>query len=204
MKTISCMKIDEDLLKSNGGEIKNYNSKDFIFRSGDKPLYYWQIVEGTIKLNHYNEDGKEFVHNILGENQSFGDACLFVEKTYPMNAYTLTPCTVIKLPKNKLFSILKENPEISFEMNSCLSHRVYHKMIMIQSIASASPVIRIRGLMDYLKSFQEDCSAFSFPVKLTRQQIADFTGLRVETVIRTLKKMEQENSLKFEKRVIFF
>jgi len=35
-----------------------------------------------------------------------------------------------------------------------------------------------------------------YEVSLTRQQIADFTGLRVETVIRSVKTLEKEGSLK--------
>lgn len=34
--------------------------------------------------------------------------------------------------------------------------------------------------------------------KLTRQQFASITGLRTETVIRTLKKLEKEGFVKIE------
>ena len=39
---------------------------------------------------------------------------------------------------------------------------------------------------------------------LTRQEIADFTGLRVETVIRTLKRMEQENKIEIRNRKLYY
>ncbi|WP_228406521.1 helix-turn-helix domain-containing protein [Chryseobacterium sp. AG844] len=39
---------------------------------------------------------------------------------------------------------------------------------------------------------------------LTRQQIANLTGLRVETVIWTIKKMAQEKILKLDGRTIFY
>lgn len=38
----------------------------------------------------------------------------------------------------------------------------------------------------------------------TRQQIADMSGLRVETVIRTVKKMEKEGKLVLEGHKIVF
>jgi CRP-like cAMP-binding protein len=38
----------------------------------------------------------------------------------------------------------------------------------------------------------------------TRQQLADMTGLRVETVIRTVKKMEKEGKLCLEGHKIKF
>ncbi|MBK6785512.1 MAG: helix-turn-helix domain-containing protein [Saprospiraceae bacterium] len=41
-------------------------------------------------------------------------------------------------------------------------------------------------------------------IPYTRQQIADFLGLRVETVIRTLIKMEQEKSVEIRKHKLYF
>lgn len=204
MKTISCMKIDEKILTSFGAEIKNYRPKEFIFQEGDMALYYYQTIVGTVKINHYSEDGKEFIHNILGENQSFGDSPLFLDIEYPMNAVALTHSAIYKLSKSRFFQILEEHPKTSIELNNCFSHRMHYQMLMMQNMASQNPMMRIKGLMDYLKSFQEKIDPFSFHIQLTRQQIADLTGLRVETIIRTLKKMEKENSLRFENKQILY
>jgi CRP-like cAMP-binding protein len=204
MKTISCMKIEENILLSSGAEIKSYNAKEFIFHEEDFPHYYFQIRTGSVKINHYNEDGGEFIHNILGEKQSFGDSLLFIDQKYPMNAVALTPCTIICLSKKTFLNLLDQDPEISKQMNACLSHHLYFKSVMIQNMAAKNPAVRIKGLIGYLKSFHDCDDQFSFQIKLTRQHIADLTGLRVETVIRTLKKMEKANTLKIENRSIFY
>ncbi|HEX7871225.1 MAG TPA: Crp/Fnr family transcriptional regulator [Chryseobacterium sp.] len=204
MKTISCMKIDEQLLKSYSAEIKTYKEKESIFREGDSPSYYFQIMDGSVKVNNYNEEGKEFIHNILGNGQSFGDPLLFIDKRYPVNAIALKPTTIIRLPRKNFINLIKEHPQVSMEMNACLSHRLYFKMIMIQNMASHNPAARITGLFDYLKSYSDCGDSHSFNVKLTRQQIADLTGLRVETIIRTIKKMEKEEILKIHERKICY
>jgi CRP/FNR family transcriptional regulator, cyclic AMP receptor protein len=41
-----------------------------------------------------------------------------------------------------------------------------------------------------------------YVVPFTRQQLADMSGLRVETVIRTIKKMEGDGKLKIVGRKI--
>ncbi|WP_051887354.1 Crp/Fnr family transcriptional regulator [Chryseobacterium piperi] len=204
MKTVSCMNIDEELLYSFGGETKTYTPGELIFREGDHALYYFQIIKGRVKLNNYSDEGKEFIHNILGEKQSFGDPLIFLDKYYPINSVSITASTIIRLPKNVFLEILKEYPDISLKMNSCLSQQLYYKTIMVQNMASQNPIQRLKGLMEYLKSYQEDSCQYSFQVQLTRQQIANLTGLRVETVIRVLKKMEKENMLRIENRKILF
>lgn len=204
MKTISCMNIDKEFLYSFGGEDKNYKKGEMIFREGDHAFYYFQITEGKVKLNNYNEEGKEFIQNILGEKQSFGDSLLFLDRHYPMNAVTITPCSIIRLAKNDFLKLLKKYPDLSLQMNGCLSQRLYYKMLMIQNMASQDPASRLKGVLDYLKSFHENSCQYDFHIQLTRQQLANLTGLRVETVIRTLKKMEKTNLLKIENKKILY
>ena len=184
--------------------MKSYKQRESIYREGDHAAYYFQIVKGKIKLNSYNEEGREFIHNIIGEKQSFGDSMLFIEKYYVMNAVSLTESQIIRLSKNNFLELLKKNPQISLEMNACLSQRLYFKAIMLQNMSSQNPIIRLEGLLDYLKSYHEGDCEQCFPVELTRQQIANLTGLRVETVIRSLKKMEKQGKLTIKDRKILY
>ncbi|PKF76211.1 Crp/Fnr family transcriptional regulator [Chryseobacterium sp. PMSZPI] len=198
------MNIDVNLLYSLGAEDKMYKKKEMIFKEGDYAFYYFQIVRGKVKLNNYNEDGKEFIHNILGKNQSFGDPLIFLNQPYPMNAICLEASEIIRLPKDHFIKMLEEHPHISLEMNACFSQQVYYKLMMMQSMASQNPILRLKALLDYLKSFHGgDCNS-CFELEMTRQQIANLTGLRVETVIRTLKKMEKEGSIQLKNRKILY
>ena len=198
------MNIDEKLLYSFGAESVKYKVKELIFKEGDHALYYFQIKEGKVKLNNYNDEGKEFIQNILGKNQSFGDSLLFLDKLYPTNATALIPSEIIRISKSNFLELLRIHPDVSLSMNACLSQRLYYKVLMTQYMSCQNPVLRLNGLMEYLKSYQESTCQHTFPVELTRQQIANLTGLRVETVIRVLKKMEKENLVKLENRRILF
>jgi len=198
------MNIDESLLYSFGAETKIFKKGEMVFREGDQVQYYFQIIEGKVKLNTYNDEGKEFIHNILGKNQSFGDSLLFLDQQYPMNAVCLSPTELIRLPKNNFIQLLEKHPDISMEMNHCLSQHLYYKLVMIQNMASLNPSVRLKGLLDYLRSFQDEECEHCFPVEFTRQQLANLVGLRVETVIRALKKMEQEGKIKIHNRKILY
>ncbi|MDQ0594215.1 CRP-like cAMP-binding protein [Chryseobacterium ginsenosidimutans] len=204
MKTISCMNIEPQILYSFGAEDKHYASKEIIYNEGDYALYYYQIISGKVKQNNYNEEGKEFIHNILGEKQSFGEPMLFLEKYYVMNAVCLSNVEIIRLPKKNFIELLEEHPNLAMEMNACLSQRLYFKAIMLQSMSSQNPILRLKGLLDYLKSYHDGDCEKCFHVEFTRQQIANLTGLRVETVIRALKKMEKEGNLTIKDRKILY
>ncbi|AZB11890.1 Crp/Fnr family transcriptional regulator [Chryseobacterium sp. G0162] len=198
------MNIDEKMLYSFGGENMTYKAKEFIFKEGEHSQYYFQIISGKVKLNTFTENGKEFIHNILGKNQSFGDPLLFIEKLYPTNAISLQPTEIIRTPKNNFIEMLKTHPNLSLEMNMCLSQRLYYNSLMVSNMASSDPIQRLKGLLEYLKSYHDGDCQHCFPIELTRQQIADLTGLRVETVIRTVKKMVNSEMIKLEGRRILY
>lgn len=59
------MVINENYLISAGAEIRTYSTGAFIFHEGSTPMFYYQIVEGQVKLNNFTEDGKEFIQDIV-------------------------------------------------------------------------------------------------------------------------------------------
>ena len=75
---------------------------------------------------------------------------------------------------------------------------------MVAEISSQEPEHRILRILDYLKKHvHKKEEPFSFKVDLTRQQIADLTGLRVETVIRATKALEKKGELKIKSRKVY-
>lgn len=198
------MAINENYLISAGAEIKEYSPGDFIFNEGNTPLYYYQIAEGQVKLNNFTEDGKEFIQNIMSEGQSFGDALLFLNKKYPMDATALTHCKVLRLCKENFFSLLETYPKLYLKVCLSMSDLLYYQYIMLQKNSSQNPCDRLIGVMSYLKSSQEKQEPFSFKIPLTRQQLANLTGICVETAIRTIKAMEKNKIARIKNRKIFF
>lgn len=196
--------IIEDVLISFGAETKEYKAGDIIFREGEFSQFYYQIDKGQIKLNNYTEDGKEFIQNIFSDGHSFGESLLFVDRPYPMNAVAIKDSHIVRLPKSNFLNLIKENQEVSLNVYQCMAERMYYKYIMLYNLSFQNPVLKLKQLMDYLKSYHEDKSPYSFQIPLTRQQLASLTGLRVETVIRAIKSMEKDKVLKIEKRKIMF
>ncbi|WP_379963378.1 Crp/Fnr family transcriptional regulator [Epilithonimonas sp. UC225_85] len=198
------MNIEEYIIKSSGGKVKEYNAGDFIFTEGSLPNYFYQIIEGEVKLNNFSEDGKESIHSIATKGQSVGEFLLFINKKYPANAVAISHCKVWRISKIKFLKMLEDNPEFKVNIIKNLADSLFSKFVMRQILSIKNPATKLKVLMDYLKSSQTDTTVFSFQIPLTRQQMASLTGLRVETTIRTLKIMEKDNIVKIKNRKIFY
>lgn len=200
------MLIDEKLLYKFGAERVSFKNGERIFTEGSLPFFYYQIIRGKVKLNHFNEEGKESIQNILLPGNSVGECLLFLDNFYPMNAVALEDTMLLKLSKTIFLELLNANPSLYENLNRCMSQKLYYKFLMMQNNSINNPLFRLKGLLDYLKS-NEMCtteSSFSFKIDLTRQQLASMTGMCVETVIRTVKVMESQNMLRLKKGKILY
>lgn len=195
--------IDLNLLLEFGGERRKVKKNEVIFEEGTFPAFYYQIIEGEVKMNNFTEDGKEFIQNIFTHGQSFGEPPLFIDEPYPANAIAITPSVLMQVPKNSFYLLLNQHPEVSFAINKSLARRLYYKSVMAPEISSQDPEKRLLTLMDYLKSHYSEDLEEEYIIPMTRQQLADLTGLRVETVIRTIKQLEKRGELKIIQRKIY-
>lgn len=174
----------------------------FLFLEGDQARFYYQITSGKIKMININPEGKEFVQGTFGEGQSFGEPPLFHEAPYPASAKVEEQATLYKLSKDKFFSLLKDHPEIHLKFTATLTKRLMYKAMIMKEISSHDAQHRILTFLDYLKG-EYGNDQESFQVELTRQQLSNLLGIRVETVIRTVKQLSQSGEIELKGRKIF-
>jgi CRP/FNR family transcriptional regulator, cyclic AMP receptor protein len=194
--------IEEKLLLDKGATLRKYKKDQSIFYEGDKAMYYFQIAEGSIKMVSVNDTGKEFIQGIFKAGDSFGEPVLIIDEPYPATAVANEDSIIIKLNKEFFLDILKENPDIHFRFSQVLAKRIYHKSLIAKEISTYGPEHRIFSV---LKIFKKDynLNGEAYKVELSRQQIADMTGLRVETVIRSIKKLQEKKLIKIQKGKIY-
>lgn len=198
------MQIETDLLYTWGAVSRKVSKNDFIFYENDPALAFYQILEGTVKMTYTNEDGKELTVGIFDEGHSFGEPPLFIGQTYPASAIAQTNCVILKLSKEKFFAMLKENPSIQTRILEVFASRIYNKIVFSKNIINHKPEYRISYFLDNFKKQKEIAPSEKLLIPYTRQEIADFTGLRVETVIRTLSAMNKQKKIQIIDHKIYY
>lgn len=195
--------IDIDLLLAWGATYKKLDPGEIIFKESSNCQFYLQLVSGSVKWYNVDEEGKEYIQTIIEPGECFGEIPLFDGGVYAATAIAEEPTIIIRLSKPSFLQLLKENPEIHFSFTKLLAKRVRFKFVLLKSLALQAPEARIATLLNYLKkenkNFCSDCNQLN----LTRQQIADMTGLRVETVIRTMRQMHEKGVLTIERGKVY-
>ncbi len=196
--------IPQDTLFEYNAKIKTFKKDEKIFSEADTARNYYQVLKGAVKMSNFNDDGKEFIQGIFYKEQSFGEPPLFIDVPYPANAITLSDSEIIILPKEQLFNLLNEHQAVHLKITANLAKRLYYKAIIASEISGQEPMHRILRFFDYLKNDVHELSSdSSFKIPHTRQQIADVLGLRVETVIRSIKSLEKKGEVKIISRKVY-
>ena len=85
-----------------------------------------------------------------------------------------------------------------------MSQRLRFKFLLLKELASQDPEHSINWLLNYLKQNRKNFCAKCNKVNLTRQQIANMTGLRVETVIRAIRHLHEKGRLVIDKGKVYY
>ncbi|WP_120201332.1 Crp/Fnr family transcriptional regulator [Ichthyenterobacterium magnum] len=182
-------------------QVKHYVKEQRIFNEHESAKYYYQIQYGSVKMLNLTEDGKEFIQGIFYDGNAFGEPPLFGDFKYPASAVCVNDSSVYVLPKASFFELLKTHPDIHLNFTTLLCKRMLYKAKIMKEVSIHPPEHRILTLLKHLKETSGDSSTYE--VNLTRQQISDLTGLRVETVIRSIKKLEKINKLSIKDRKVY-
>lgn len=198
------MIMDELILRSERTDIQSYSAGDIIFSVGESPMYYYHIIKGDVKLHNTAGNAKELVQEVRHAGQSIAEFSLFVDEPYPVSAVALNDCEIIKLPKLDFFKLMDRHSEISTHLLNVMSTIIYTRFLMSDIHFTHDSASKLIMLLNFLKKDQLDKEPYTFEVPLTRKEIGNLTGLRVETVIRSIKKLEKQEILKIINRKIFF
>jgi len=197
------MMIDIETLLAYGADYKNVAAGEIIFQEGMEARYYYQLIEGRVKWVNISDDGKEFIQAIMESGESFGELPLFDEQLYAATAIAEEPSILLRMPKPAFLQLLKDKPEIHFAFSKLLSQRLRFKFMTLRILAEHDPEYTISTLLNYFKEKQINICTDCNRITLTRQEIADMTGMRVETVIRTIRNLHLKGQLVIDKGKVY-
>jgi CRP/FNR family transcriptional regulator len=167
-----------------------------VFYEGDKAHRVYEVIEGAVMLYKLLPDGRRQLVDVLGPNDLFG---LPRGDSHDCNAETLTKTSLRVFDRKDT----ETRSEVQNHINRCLIAQVgkLHDHALLLGRKSA-----FERVASFLFRCIPDCSSSKCDgtgsghvggqnvilLTMTRQEIADYLGLTIETVSRTLSQFERE------------
>ena len=197
------MIIDTDILLSLGAAYKKVNAGEIIFNEGAEACFYYQLISGIVRWVNITDDGREFIQNMIEPGECFGELPLFDGGPFAASAIADMDSVIIRLHISSFHQLITERPDIHFAFTKLMSERLRFKFLLLRELAGQNPEHSINSLLNYLKQNKKNICSKCNKVNLTRQQIANMTGLRVETVIRTIRHLHDKGQLLVSKGKVY-
>lgn len=194
--------IPPKILQSYKARLVRIRKDQILFNEGDKAKDFFQVEEGSVRMYNLNHLGQEFTQGVFQPGESFGEPALLGNFPYPSNAIAVADGKLWRLSKTEFVQLLKDNFELHMKVDQVLCERLQYKSMILTEISTQTPEHRLATILTYLKSKVNMKEGGKTIIPFTRQQLANMTGLRVETVIRTIKEMERNGKLIIEGRKI--
>ncbi|MEH3112490.1 Crp/Fnr family transcriptional regulator [Pedobacter terrae] len=180
------------ILIDKGLKLKSYPKGSVIYEPGEQPRYVYFIKSGEVRMVTVSDEGKEFIQGIFKTGQYFGEPALLIDRPYLAFTIANKDSQLIAVSKEDFFELVKNDPDFSMELIRTLSKRLFYKSMMLEELASEKADHRLLTIINYLLG---DINVGE-NLKVTRQELADMTGLRVETVIRGTKLLAENGLIK--------
>ena len=108
--------------------LRQAHAGERLFVRGEPCNSFHVLLKGCVKLLMSSAEGSERVIDILYSGQSFGEACMFLNKPYMVTAEAVEEAVLLRIPKRAVMGEIDRNPEFAKRMLAGLSQRL-HRLI---------------------------------------------------------------------------
>jgi CRP/FNR family nitrogen fixation transcriptional regulator len=177
------------------GIVRSYPRKSQIIRQDDPADHVYEVVSGTVCTTRMLREGRRQIAGFYFA----GDICgLESKKKHSVAVEAITNAKVRIFKKRALTALVSSNPEVADRLLALTTRELARKQDHLLLLLSTTAEERIISfLIEMLqRASPRDDDLIHLP--MSRRDIADYLGLTIETVSRTLWDFERRGAIKIK------
>jgi len=161
-----------------------------LYVEGDEARCFYKVVSGVVRTCRHLSEGQRQIDGFYHSGDVFG---IEAGAEHRLSAEAVTDCTLIAYRRRSLEAMMRDDNRLSqwffSHVMTCMAQVREHSLLWrhgsaAQKVAAFLLEMAERGESDRLVD-----------LPMGRQDIADYLGLTIETVCRTLSRMEKEGMI---------
>jgi CRP/FNR family transcriptional regulator, nitrogen fixation regulation protein len=165
-----------------------------IYGENEPADYLYKIVSGTVRTYKVLVDGRRQIGAFYLPGDIFG---LETGDEHTFSAEAITDCKITVIKRSMVMALAARDNEVARQMWALTGRELQrvqeHSLVLIKSAEE-----RVAGFL--LEMADRVPSGGAVELSMSRQDIADYLGLTIETVSRTLKILEDAATIEVAKR----
>ncbi len=174
-----------------------------IFRAGDRFTAIYAVKLGFFKTEVLSEDGRHQVTSFYMTGEVLGMDGISAE-THHCDAIALEDSEVCLIPFHELETISVKIPTMQRHLHRVMSREIVRDQGMMMMLGAMRAEERVIAFLLNLSQryATRGYAATDFNLRMTREEIGSYLGLKLETVSRTFSHLQEEGLLQVEKKHI--
>lgn len=158
----------------------------------DRTLYF--VIAGVVKIFKSSVEGKDQILSIVSPRESFNDVPVFDDGPNYVSAQAMTPVIIYGIDQANVRIILRNHPQVAMNVAKALASQMRHLISLIEDLSFKNVLGRVAKIL-------LDSGDGSRP-RLTQQDMAAMAGTAREMVGRSLKALENDGIIRFDRNRI--
>jgi CRP-like cAMP-binding protein len=171
------------------GSQMRFGSNEEIYGENEPAEYVYKVIKGAVRTYRILCDGRRQIGGFYLPGDIFG---LEIGKEHQFSAEAIKDVTVLVIRRSAVVSLAERDSKAARELWSFTGrelHRVQeHMMLLIKSAQQ-----RVACFLLEMSARLAATDAIELP--MSRQDIADYLGLTIETVSRTMTQLASEQAI---------
>jgi len=174
---------------------KKYRNNQNIFLQQDESVNLFNITEGNVKIYQLLNDGRIQIIGFLYPGDFFGS---YKNGKYNYSADAIGNVRACVFDQEKLDKYIEKNMSLAKELLHLTSHELTLAQDRISVLGKFGATERLGKFIFNISEQRKRIGWKNNPISLpmTRQDIADYLGLTIETVSREFSKLKISNVIK--------
>ncbi len=174
-----------------------------LYRAGEPFRSLYAVRVGFFKSSVISEDGREQVTGFHMSGELMGMDAISSD-THTCDAIALEDSEVCELPFAEIEDLARRVPNLQRHLYKVMSREIVddHKVMLLLGNMKAEE--RLAAFLINLshRFAVRGYSATSFHLRMTREEIGSYLGLKLETVSRILSRFQEQGLIKVQNRLI--
>jgi CRP-like cAMP-binding protein len=171
------------------GAPMSFRRNSEIYGEGEQADYAYKVVSGAVRTYRILADGRRQIGGFHLAGDVFG---LEVGEQHAFSAEAVTEAKILVVKRSALMALAARDSDVARELWTLTGRelaRVQEHIVLLVKTAQE----RVAGFLLEMADRRPAGDAVELP--MSRQDIADYLGLTIETVSRTLSNLENEAAI---------
>ena len=173
---------------------KRYERDEMLFFEGEATESLIFLASGVVKVFKTSPDGKEQILSIAHPEETLNEAPLFNGGLNATSAQAMMQVTVYMISKRDIEMIMKKYPLVASNVIHILAKRTRQLVSLVEELSFKRVNGRLAGILLENAVREGESGA-----RLTQRDMAAMAGSAREVISRSLKAMEDDGIIGFDK-----